>query len=91
VYVVSAGQGCRAGLHGKAAGQGCRAGLHVEVVHFSKNNFSKNSTNDIQFFKKIRKNSKKFEKFLLHILSFSNHCFWFKRPLLHCNMTIDYE
>jgi hypothetical protein len=47
-------------------------GLGLEVVHFSKN-----SKNDIQFFK----NSK---KFLLHILYFSNHCFWFKRPLLRC-------
>jgi hypothetical protein len=38
----------------------CQAQL--EVVHFSKNNFSKNSKNDIQFFEKFRKISKKIEK-----------------------------
>jgi hypothetical protein len=30
-------------------------GSELEVVHFSKNNFSKNSKNDIQFFEKFRK------------------------------------
>jgi hypothetical protein len=36
--------------------------IQLEVDHFSKNNFSKNSKNDIQFFEKFRKISKKIEK-----------------------------
>jgi hypothetical protein len=40
--------------------------LWLEVVYFSKNNFSKNSKNDIQIFENFRKFSKKIEKNLLH-------------------------
>jgi DNA polymerase epsilon subunit 1 len=51
--------------------------LHVDVVHFSKNIFSKNSN---RFTKKIRNN-----------LYFLTIVFGSKRPLLRYNMTIDYE
>jgi hypothetical protein len=55
-------------------------GSHLDVVHFSK----KIQKIQIGF-------SKNFEKILLHNLYFLTIVFGSKRPLLHYNMTIDYE
>jgi hypothetical protein len=57
-------------------------GHSLDVVHFSKNIFSKNSKNLNQFFEKFQKISKN----LYFVIIF----FGSKRPLLRYNMTIDY-
>jgi hypothetical protein len=59
----------------------------LDVVHFSKNIFSKKSKNSNQFFEKFRKISKKIR---LHNLYFLIIVFGSKRLLLRYNMTIDY-
>jgi hypothetical protein len=61
----------------------------LDVVHFSKNIFSKNSN---RFFENFSKNIEKYSSTQYELnLYFLTIVFGSKRPLLRYNMTIDYE